>query len=147
MLEKLRKRLAREEKGFTLIELLVVVIILGILTAIAVPSYLSFRGRSQDAANKANVRSIIPTVESYFADNDGTATDPDASTSTTGYAGMTLTLLQSNYDQALETGKYLLSGAASTTYCIQAPAVDDGHAYFKNGPGAPIARVTTSAHC
>ena len=61
MIKKLRKRLRHEEKGFTLIELLVVVIILGILTAIAIPSYLSFRGRSKDARPQANVRSIIPT--------------------------------------------------------------------------------------
>src|SRR5207245_6616863 len=66
---------SRDERGFTLIELLVVVIILGILTAIAVPSYLSFRGRSNDAAAKANVRTIIPDIEQYNADNNGYAGD------------------------------------------------------------------------
>jgi type IV pilus assembly protein PilA len=108
MFDKLRKRLRNDEKGFTLIELLVVVIILGILTAIAVPSYLSFRGRAEQSANKANVRSIIPTVETFYADNNT-------------YVGMTLTALQASYDQALDQTKYSLGTLSATSYCVQSP--------------------------
>ena len=66
MISKIKNRLASEQEGFTLIELLVVIVILGILVAIAVPSYLSFRGNAQDAAAKSNVRSAIPAAEGFY---------------------------------------------------------------------------------
>jgi type IV pilus assembly protein PilA len=124
VIQRLNKRIARSENegGFTLIELLVVIIIIGILLAIAIPSYLKFRDRANESAAKANVRAAIPAVEAFYADNNT-------------YSGMTLAGLQASYDAGI---KNISFGATlnATTYCVQSTV---GQAtYNKAGPSADI---------
>ena len=75
MLHKLLHR-AKDERGFTLIELLVVVLIIGILAAIAIPSFINQRGKAQDSEAKSGARSAQTAMETFFTDNQNyNATD------------------------------------------------------------------------
>ena len=67
MREQLRERLeGRTDEGFTLIELMVVVLIIAILLAIAIPSFLGARTRAQDRATQANVRNALVAEKTYY---------------------------------------------------------------------------------
>jgi type IV pilus assembly protein PilA len=70
MLKRLRQRVG-SESGFTLVELLVVMLILGILAAIAIPSFFNQRDKARDADAKTLVRTSQTAMETYATDNGG----------------------------------------------------------------------------
>ena len=65
MLNKFRK----SEKGFTLIELLIVVAIIGILAAIAIPQFASYRQKAFDSAAQSDLKNAKTDLESQYADS------------------------------------------------------------------------------
>jgi len=123
-MDRLRRRLASHE-GFTLIELLVVIVIIGILLAIAVPSYLGFRKQAQDTAGKANVREAVPAAESFYASNNT-------------YAGMNLAALQT-IDSGVSPS-VAVSNTSATGYCLSAVG-QAGVTWYFAGPGGTVTNV------
>ena len=129
LLSRVQRRLQREE-GFTLIELLVVLVIIAVLLAIAVPSYLGFKDRAERRAAASNVRAALPSVEAYYSDQ-----------SPNSYAGMTAAKLQS-IDQGLRLTTVQESGQ---TFCID--NTQGSHKQVFRGTPAGRAIGVTSGFC
>src|SRR5579862_1051547 len=89
MQQKLR-RISAEERGFTLIELLVVILIIGILAAIAIPSFLNQKSKASDAAAKEMAHSMQVAAETIATDNSGS------------YANVSISLLN-QYEQTIQS--------------------------------------------
>jgi type IV pilus assembly protein PilA len=69
MLNALRKRM-QDDKGFTLIELMVVVLIIAILIAIAIPTFLGLRERAQNRAAQSNLRNGLTAAKAFYTDGE-----------------------------------------------------------------------------
>jgi type IV pilus assembly protein PilA len=76
MLKTMRRGLNRED-GFSLIELMVVVMIIAILIAIAIPSFLGFRKNAQDRAAQSDLRTVLLAENAYQLENGVFTTDTD----------------------------------------------------------------------
>ena len=122
--ERVGARLRNEESGFTLIELLVVMLIIGVLAAIALPSFFNQRDKAGDAEAKSGAKTAQTAIETYATDNNGS------------YVGATVANLT-----AIEPtlGEYTLSlpvAPTQTTYSLRVTSSTGNTFDIVNNAGA-----------
>ena len=123
----------RNERGFTLVELLMVVTILGVLAAIAVPSFAGQRQDAYDADAKAAVRTAQGAIEEL---------------STEGMDGYDVTRAQVIATApSLADGPAIAVVASRTAYAVTATAGGEGHSFAiqRASLGAPAERTCAPA--
>jgi type IV pilus assembly protein PilA len=112
------------ESGFTLIELMIVIAIIGILAAIAIPNFVSYRQRAYNSSTLADLKNAMTTQEAYFVDH---------ATYTTSMALLTAAGYSASKDVTVT-----ITSASQTAYTMTATHASGNQTWSVTGPGGTI---------
>ena len=116
MLKIFRKK--EGQKGFTLIELMIVIAIIGILAAIAIPQFVSYRQKGYNTKAKGELKSFYTACQAYFADQP-TLSNCDTNTIAATFVPTSDVIITTTPGQTL-TGATAYHDAGTSTYTIGA---------------------------
>jgi type IV pilus assembly protein PilA len=132
----LRPQRPVDEGGFTLVELLLVILIIGVLAAIAIPSFLQQKSKADDAGAKAQVHTAETAAEAYSTEHNGS------------YLAMSLGALQALEPTLKETGSAKLSvgPATATSYEVTSESVNSKDSFtVKHLASGEVEHLCTTA--
>ena len=144
MLYRLRQR-SSDEGGFTLIELLVVILIIGVLAAIAIPSFLSQKSKATDSSAKELARTAETTAETFATDHGGVyGPTPTMTTKILKEYEPTIQIVAGS-GNAYMNGETATTGVTATTYEVTATSTS-GHTFtVKKTAAGTVERICTPA--
>ncbi len=145
MLDAIKGRRERDDEGFTLIELMVVLLIIAILMAIAIPTFLGARNTANARSSQSNLTNALTAEQTYWTNNQSFSATPSAlagiessltwsTTAATTEGGNTVTVTMSSDGQAVELQAYAKDGNCYAIVQDNNPA--DSFTGYSESPGA-----------
>ncbi|RCJ16619.1 general secretion pathway protein GspH [Nostoc sp. ATCC 43529] len=131
----------KNEEGFTLIELLVVIIIIGILSAIALPSFLNQANKAKQSEAKTITGSMNRAQQAYYLENGkfASATDDATSAKAFGQLGLGVKTQTENYEYRIKGGDALVTNQAKLKTALAPLKV------YVGGVGVSVVSATSEA--